>query len=207
MRLLYGYVEIDDLDAFLDSLSAIGAEHDCVVQAFDAGLVAGERHLERALSCARRASTRGEAIARDPAVEVLCYAAGRRQIDDALELGVGGGREPVVVLVAASWAAEERGGESDVGASEAAEASEGVDASEVATTSETVTASEIADEEAAAADVADLIDLASLEHGTELGDPERLRSYFEIGDAECAATSADLETLVCERVALLAVER
>ncbi|MFC6723692.1 KEOPS complex subunit Cgi121, partial [Halobium palmae] len=37
--------------------------------------------------------------ARDRAVEVLLYAAGRRQIDDALAMGVSAGETPVVVLV------------------------------------------------------------------------------------------------------------
>lgn len=164
-RLVTGYADVEDTDAFVDDLAGIGAAHDSVVQAFDAGLVAGERHLERAWACARRAIDRDVAIARNPAVEVLCYAAGRRQIDDALEMGVEAGRGPIVVLVASG------------------------------------------DQDAAAAAVRDLIDPADLESGADLGAPDRLCEYFGIGDAEVAATDADLETLVCERVALLSVER
>ncbi|MFP4217673.1 MAG: KEOPS complex subunit Cgi121, partial [Salinarchaeum sp.] len=40
----------------------------------------------------------------------------------------------------------------------------------------------------------------------DVGDPEQLMAWFDIDDAEQAATATDLETLVCERVALLAVE-
>lgn len=168
--LVEGYADVADLDAFLEEVAAIGEAHGCVVQAFDARLVAGERHLERAWARARRAIDRGEAIARDPAVEVLCYAAGRRQIDDALELGVEEGSGPVVVLVAALR-------------------------------------EEAADRAAAADAVRELIDPADLERGEELGDPDALREYFGIGEAELAATDEALETLVCERVALLVVER
>ncbi|MEF8780597.1 MAG: KEOPS complex subunit Cgi121, partial [Haloferacaceae archaeon] len=43
---------------------------------------------------------RDEAVARDPAVEVLLYAAGRRQIDRALEMGIAEGETPAVVVLA-----------------------------------------------------------------------------------------------------------
>lgn len=178
MKLVEGHADVEDLDAFLDALGKIGNEHDCVVQAFDARYVAGEAHLAHALEAARRARSRGEAIARDPAVELLCYAAGTRQIDDALALGVSEGQSPVVVLVATL---DGSGGESP--------------------------ASTDASETAAAEDVRERIEPADLERGSELGDPERLREYFEIGEAELAASNADLATLVRERVALLAVER
>lgn len=177
MKLVEGYAEITDLDAFLDSLTTIGEEHGCVVQAFDARYVANEEHLEQALRTARRAIGRGEAIARDPAVEVLCYAAGTRQIDVALELGVGEGRTPVIVLLASMDAEVESRSDELTGESAAVEA------------------------------VSDLIEPADLERGAELGDPERLRAFFDVGDAELAASDADLATLVRERVALLAVER
>lgn len=182
MKLVEGHADVDDLDAFLDALAEIGESHGCVVQAFDARAVAGDAHLEHALRTARRAIDRGEAIARNPAVEVLCYAAGTRQIDEALELGVGGGRTPVVVLVTGGFGDEET-------------APEAVDDTE-------------AD---AAAAVRELIEPADLERGTEYADPERLRTAFEIGDPELSASEAvgsgDIETLVRERVALLAVER
>ncbi|WP_020222091.1 KEOPS complex subunit Cgi121, partial [Halarchaeum acidiphilum] len=43
--------------------------------------------------------------------------------------------------------------------------------------------------------------------GFDARDEERIRDFFEIGDAELAATDASLEALVCERVALLDVEK
>ncbi|ELY50125.1 KEOPS complex subunit Cgi121 [Natronorubrum bangense] len=99
MELLECVLEIDDIDAFVSQLGEIGKRHDVTIQAFDASYVAGRAHLERAVELADRAIARGENVARDRAVEILLYAAGRRQIDDALEMGVGEGRQRAVILV------------------------------------------------------------------------------------------------------------
>ena len=117
MRLVEGTARVDDLDAFLGAVTAVGDETGCTVQAFDARYVVDRAHLERALELADRAIARGENVARDRGVEVLLYAAGRRQIDRALTMGVSEGEGPVVVLVAA-----ERGAGDDAPASSGDEA-------------------------------------------------------------------------------------
>lgn len=99
MRLVEGIVDVDDVDALVAALDAVAAESGATVQAFDGRYVVSRRHLERAVELADRAIDRGEAIARDRGVEILLYAAGRRQITDALELGVSAGSNRVVVLV------------------------------------------------------------------------------------------------------------
>jgi KEOPS complex subunit Cgi121 len=161
-----GVPVFDDVDALVAELDEVASEYDVTVQAFDADLVVDRRHLERAVELADRERARGEGIARDRAVEVLLYAAGRRQIDRALEMGVGPGATRAVVLVAA----DDEGG----------------------------------DEAAAAEAVRSL-----LEPAETLGDydVERVRAFFDIGDAELAATDADLPALIRERVALLVVNR
>ncbi len=90
---------VGDLDGFIATLGAIGDAHDATVQAFDARYVTGRSHLQRALTLADRAFDRGENIADDRAVELLCYAAGRRQIDQALTMGLTTGETPAVFLV------------------------------------------------------------------------------------------------------------
>jgi KEOPS complex subunit Cgi121 len=107
MELVEGRATVEDVDEFVARLGAIGDEHSCTVQAFDARYIVSRTHLERALELADRARERGEAIARERAVEILLYAAGRRQIERALELGVGEGDQPVVVLVAAEEGGDE----------------------------------------------------------------------------------------------------
>lgn len=168
MRLLEGKVEIGgdrfgDVDAFVDRLGSIGGANDVTVQAFDARYVVSRRHLERALEVADRERERGEGIVRDRGVEITLYAAGRRQIDRAMEMGVSTGETPLVVVVDGPG-----------------------------------------DEEAAA----EAVDGLLLEETTLGGyDDDRVRSFYDIGAAELAATDAGLEALVLERVALLVVER
>jgi KEOPS complex subunit Cgi121 len=104
MRLVEGIAEIGgdrfaDVDAFLERTAEVAAAHDVTVQAFDARYVVSRRHLERAVELADRERARGEAIARDRGVEIALYAAGRRQIDRAFEMGVSSGETPTVVLV------------------------------------------------------------------------------------------------------------
>ncbi|WP_160135054.1 KEOPS complex subunit Cgi121 [Halococcus salsus] len=104
MKLVEGEATVENVGEFVAWLDEVGEAHGCTVQAFDANYVVSRAHLSRALDLADRARERGEAVARDRGVEVMLYAAGRRQIDRALELGVREGRGPVVVLVAADGA-------------------------------------------------------------------------------------------------------
>jgi KEOPS complex subunit Cgi121 len=114
MRILEGRATVEDVDAVVAELAAIGDDHGCTVQAFDARYLAGRDHLERAVELADRAIDRGENVARDRDIEILLYAAGRRQIDDALAMGVEEGEIDVAVLIDATPEAGE-----DVEASEA----------------------------------------------------------------------------------------
>ena len=99
MEVVEGRAVVEDVDAFVERLGAVGDEHGVVVQAFDARYVVDRAHLERAVELADRAFERDDAVARDRSVEVLLYAAGRRQINRALEMGVGEGETPVVAVV------------------------------------------------------------------------------------------------------------
>jgi len=90
---------IADAAAFLADLQSVSDQYGVTAQAFDARLVAGPGHLEAAVEHADRAIERGENVADDRAVEILLYAAGRRQIDRALEMGVEDGVLAVVVVV------------------------------------------------------------------------------------------------------------
>jgi KEOPS complex subunit Cgi121 len=179
MRVVDGIATVEDVEAFVDRLDAIGDEHGVAVQAIDARYVAGRRHLERAVELATRERGRGAAIARDPGVELLLYAAGRRQIDRALEMGVDEGESPVVVVVA----------DVDGGAAGKDDEADGNG------------------DEDAAADAVAALDPFDSGVDTDAGDRERIREFFDIGERELAATDATLEELVCERVALLVVER
>lgn len=99
MEVVEGRATVDAVDAFLDELGAIGDRFETAIQAFDARYVVDRAHLELAVTLANRAHGRDDAIADDRAVEFLVYAAGRRQIDAAIEMGISTGTGPVVVVV------------------------------------------------------------------------------------------------------------
>ena len=99
MRVVEGTADIDNVGAFVETLSAIGDRYGVTVQAFDARYVVDRAHLELAVDLATRARERGDAIAEDFGVEILLYAAGRRQINRALTMGVSEGACPVVAVV------------------------------------------------------------------------------------------------------------
>lgn len=100
MEVIAGEATERDTDAFLAALETIGKDHGSLVQAFDARYIVDEAHLSQAVRLARRAREQGEAIADDPTMEVLLYAAGTRQIDRALTLGVKPGDHQAAILVA-----------------------------------------------------------------------------------------------------------
>jgi KEOPS complex subunit Cgi121 len=99
VRFVEGVADVEHVDAFVAAVGEVADETGATVQVFDARYVAGEEHLRRAVELADRAIDRGENVARDRAVEILLYAAGRRQIDDALTMGVSAGEVPAVALV------------------------------------------------------------------------------------------------------------
>ena len=177
MKLLEGVARVPDLDAFLAVLDDVAAGHGAAVQAFDARYVVDREHLERAVELANRAVERDDAIARDRSVEILLYAAGRRQIRRALAMGVSAGECPVVVVV-------------DAGPARSGDDGDSGDKSE-------------------ARAVDDLRDRLDLTPEPTLGDydPERVRAFFDVGDAELGAVAGTLEDVVLERVALLDVEK
>ncbi|TQQ80588.1 KEOPS complex subunit Cgi121 [Halonotius roseus] len=99
MKTVTATTTIDDLDSFLADIDAISEATDAAIQCFDTDYIAGESHLRRAVELAERAREQGTAVAREPAVEILLYAAGRRQINRALEMGVDEGETDVVSVV------------------------------------------------------------------------------------------------------------
>lgn len=177
--LIAGEATIDDLDAFLQSIEEIATRTETVIQAVDARYVTSEEHLRRAVELAERAIDREEAIARDPAVEILLYAAGRRQITDALEMGVSEAEDPqpiVFVLVEKPKSESSSGPETtaDGGVNAAIDALESL------------------------CDPADVI-------GSY--DAALVDRFFSIEDTELDLVDGDRDAIVRERVALLDVSK
>jgi KEOPS complex subunit Cgi121 len=178
MEIVTGTAEIDDVAAFVGQLGEIADSHGVTAQAFDASYVGAGDHLRRAVDLATRALERGEMIADDRGVEILLYAAGRRQINRAFEMGVSTGECSVVVCLvdcdAHDWAASG----TDTAGTES--------------------------EQSAAAEVSELLDGEDV---LGAYDRESVCDFFEITERELEATRGGISDLVRERVALLVVER
>lgn len=178
-KLIAGAATIDDLDAFLESIEQIATRTGTVIQAIDARYVTSEAHLRRAVELAGRAIDRGEAIARDPAVEILLYAAGRRQITDALEMGVSEAVDPQSIVFVV---VEKQKGESSL-------SPETIDEGDV---------------NAAIDALKSLYDPADV-----IGsyDSQLIDRFFSIEDSELRLVDGGRDAIVRERVALLDVSK
>ncbi len=159
MILLEGYLTSKDISSFLDNLTEISTKHQCVIQSFDARYIAGESHLFLATEYSIKAFERGDSIAKDPAVELLLYASGRRQINRAMEMCIGPETTGIVIAIY---------GEKEVISSNL---------------------------------LRDLILPSDVIDPTQ--NIELLCTFFDITNAELEVSSADIESLVLERVALL----
>ncbi|MEZ3116179.1 KEOPS complex subunit Cgi121 [Halobaculum sp. MBLA0147] len=195
MELLAGTLTVADVDEFVADCDAVGDATDCTVQAFDARYVVDADHLERALARANRAFERGENVARDRSVETLLYAAGRRQIDRALTMGVSEGSCPTVFLVASASAdaeADDERAATDHGRDAARDENDDAER-----------------EREAVARLRERFDAVAEWDPDVLDTPdsERVRSFFDVTDRELAATDGTLADAVHERVALLDVEK
>jgi len=87
-KIIAGKVRVSNVDDFLAVLKTIAHEYDVTIQAMDAELIAGEEHILSAVKKAIRATERKRSIASDLGLEILLYAAGKRQIERALAMGV-----------------------------------------------------------------------------------------------------------------------
>ncbi|MGB3943741.1 MAG: KEOPS complex subunit Cgi121 [Methanothrix sp.] len=88
LRLIFGRPKIREKEAFLAALREAAAATGSVIQAMDASYLVGERHAASAGERALRAFAEERNVAKDLGLEILRYAAGQRQIERALSMGV-----------------------------------------------------------------------------------------------------------------------
>jgi len=100
IRIIGGLVNITDLDRFLKQLSDIESTQNVTVQALNADLVSGIRHLMFATGKAIRSFGSGRNTANNLGMEIMLYASGNLQIGRALGMGVKTGDNRVAVIVA-----------------------------------------------------------------------------------------------------------
>lgn len=99
IQILVGTVFIDDTEKFLQKLKRISKEKNLTIQALDADKLAGEEHLRFAVEKAINSFKKGTNIANDLAKEIMLYAAGTRQINKAIRIGVHKGKNNIALVV------------------------------------------------------------------------------------------------------------
>ncbi len=95
MKIIEGVIEVESLKDFLSKLNELG----CTVTFLDAKYVVDRDHVEFATKKAIKAWKEGRRVAKTLAMEILLYCAGRRQISDAVEMGLKEGLNEVVAVV------------------------------------------------------------------------------------------------------------
>lgn len=108
-KIIVGKVGISNVDDFLSLLKNIAHKYGVTIQAMDAELIAGQEHIKSAVKKAIRAVERKRSVTNELGLEVLLYAAGRRQIERALAMGVSvseGEKRVAIVIVDASARAQ-----------------------------------------------------------------------------------------------------
>jgi KEOPS complex subunit Cgi121 len=97
-KIFAGKVGISNGDDFLAVLKNIAFRYNVTIQAMDATLIAGEEHVNAAVKKALRAVEKGDNITNNISMEILLYAAGEKQIERALQMGVSKGEKKVVIV-------------------------------------------------------------------------------------------------------------
>ncbi|HUW68561.1 MAG TPA: KEOPS complex subunit Cgi121 [Candidatus Nanoarchaeia archaeon] len=94
-----GLVKITDNNIFIKQLSNIARCYNITVQALNADLLSGVRHIQFAVEKAIRSFESGKNTANNLGMEIMLYASGSRQIEKALDLGVKNGENRVAIVL------------------------------------------------------------------------------------------------------------
>jgi KEOPS complex subunit Cgi121 len=101
IQILEGTVFIENKELFLKKIKEIketNAEKNLAIQAFDADKLAGKEHLTFAIEKAINSFKKGTNVANDLGKEIMLYAAGTRQINRAVKIGVHDGWNNIAIV-------------------------------------------------------------------------------------------------------------
>ncbi|SFM85526.1 KEOPS complex subunit Cgi121 [Methanolobus profundi] len=94
-----GSLYVESVPELLSRLRSISSLYNTTIQAMDADRIAGEEHVLFAIRKALRAIENGSNMARDMGIEIMRYAAGKKQIEEAFSMGVHEGDMDIVFVV------------------------------------------------------------------------------------------------------------
>lgn len=98
IHIIEGTIFIDDMEAFLKKIRKISKEKNIVIQALNTDKLAGKEHLMFAIEKAMISYKTGKNMANDPSKEIMLYAAGTRQINRAIKIGIHNGNNNIVLV-------------------------------------------------------------------------------------------------------------
>ena len=98
IHILEGTIFIKDIEIFLVKIKEIKKGKDTIILALDADKLAGKVHLLFAIEKAMKSFKTGRNIANDPGKEIMLYAAGTRQINRAMNIGVHNGNNNIALV-------------------------------------------------------------------------------------------------------------
>jgi len=98
-KIASGLIYIEYLHEFLKTLNNISSLNNVTIQALNADMIAGERHILFAVKKAINAMKTHTNVANDLGVEIMRYAAGERQIEKAFMMGLHDGENRVVFVL------------------------------------------------------------------------------------------------------------
>ena len=98
IHILEGTIFIKDIEIFLAKIKEISKGKDTVILALDADKLAGKEHLMFAIEKAMKSFKTGRNIANNLGKEIMLYAAGTRQINRAMNIGVHNGNNNIALV-------------------------------------------------------------------------------------------------------------
>ena len=98
-EIISGVVQIEDVENFLKMLSEVSKKYRVIIQVLDADRIASKEHINFAVEKAKKAMHEGRNIAKDLGIEILLYASGKRQIEQAMSMGVHHGKNSVAIVI------------------------------------------------------------------------------------------------------------
>ncbi|MCL7412728.1 MAG: KEOPS complex subunit Cgi121 [ANME-2 cluster archaeon] len=99
IQIISGTITITNLSGFLKQLAVIGKHHNITIQALNADLLTDSRHVMFAVEKAIRSFDSGRNISNSLGMEIMLYAAGSRQIERAMKLGLKAGKNRITVVL------------------------------------------------------------------------------------------------------------
>lgn len=94
-----GSIYIQNIEMFINEITDIATLYNCTIQALNANKIAGKEHLQMSIKKALRAFKLKRNSANDLGIEIMRYASGKRQIEEAFSMGIKNGKNNVVFAV------------------------------------------------------------------------------------------------------------